>query len=113
MEALKHTKGNWRSNRTNVFIECQNPAELKHIATTFEYHGMNDYRTHIVTLEEAEANAKLICAAPDMLEILLLLDEFMNYAPKEIREMRYKAIEKAINGNVPDFCKTWPIDKTE
>lgn len=111
MEALKHTKGNWRSNATNVFVECENPAELKPIASTFDYAGINGYRTHRVTKEESYANAKLMCAAPEMLEVLLLIDEFMNNIPVEIQEKRYKAIEKAINGDVPEFCKRLTIDQ--
>ncbi len=58
---MKHTKGNW------LFIPKTNQIEV------LNKHGELETVVCKVTTnnkEEAEANAKLICAAPEMLEVL-------------------------------------------
>jgi AmiR/NasT family two-component response regulator len=100
MKDLKHTKGNWRSYLMNVFVECKEPLGLKPITSILSYSNIQDFGT---TDEETEANAKLMSAAPDMLEVLMSLENDDNNIPLSIWEMRNKAIEKAINGDIPNY----------
>ena len=46
--------------------------------------------------EEMKANAKLIAAAPDLLEALLNIENDDNHIPKSIWDLRNKAINKAL-----------------
>ena len=50
-----------------------------------------------LTIEEVQANAKLIASAPDLLEALMNIENDNGSIPKAIWDMRNKAIEKALN----------------
>lgn len=69
-----HTTGPWRieGNRVRTSIA----AGKKHIAMVNYFNRAGDPRT--ITYEEHEANARLIAAAPEMLEVLRWLDEEMD-----------------------------------
>lgn len=60
----KHTKGEWKSNGT--FISDESDV----IATCFV-----NTKTRYIGHKEAEANAKLIAAAPELLEALIILEK--------------------------------------
>ena len=50
--------------------------------------------------EEAEANARLISAAPDLFEALINIENDDNRIPATIWEMRNKALDKALGEEV-------------
>lgn len=67
---MKYTKGPWKSCRAkNTGHQRENDHliynnEKRHIAEVFQYQ--ND--EHVISLNEAQANARLISAAPELLE---------------------------------------------
>jgi len=80
----KHTPGKW--SYTNVYsdereigslVYCKIISENKGIGFAGTYGGKN-YK--IIPAEEAEANAKLIAAAPDMLDALMVAKAHLEYA---------------------------------
>ena len=100
MENLKHTQGNWsKGTKTNtkewmqIFCNCKVIAEAKELSKKGE-RKQTDF-------EEEEANAKLISAAPDLLNALALAYAFMVTDPqhqgRNILETMKQAINKAIN----------------
>ena len=62
MENLKHTKGEWFANNCMVTIN----GTFNEIA---KCHSLSN--NNCLSLEEMRANAKLIAAAPDLLEALI------------------------------------------
>lgn len=99
---LKHTKGNWFIKQTkleNTDIVCQTV-----LMTDLEYKNTEKspvicdlYAQHT---EEGRANAKLLRSAPEMLEMLLELQECAEYwseydVPIGIKERLDKVIHKA------------------
>ncbi len=69
MKDLKHTKGPWElmgsvstSNQTNIYAD-----ENKVVAS------VAGYEFYKCTIEEAQANANLIAAAPDLLDACITL----------------------------------------
>jgi len=59
MKKLKHTKGKWEIESNKSFFRILGKSNIKYtIADVYNVNGM----------EENEANAKLIAAAPDLLE---------------------------------------------
>ena len=65
---MKHTKGNWEVRGNRIFIGCTH----KSVATVEVQKNYEDITFKPIKDVEAEANAKLIAAAPDL---LLALDE--------------------------------------
>lgn len=102
MHNLKHTKGNWRSHLMNVFIEDRDNRKLTLITSVTECVQINDLGN---VDEETEANARLISAAPDMLEVLMSMENDSNIVPDFIWKMRNEAIKKAIEGDTPTYLK--------
>ena len=88
---MKHTKGEWRAlpmgfvneGATKVVTLANN---IKFVCNTFISHE---------TVETAEANAKLIAAAPDLLEAAMQLLSWKGETPQHCREQLEKAIKKA------------------
>lgn len=61
---MKHTKGQWLIGSGNISTAC---------VIVKQYNGNDAYYTNVLNADEREANAKLIAAAPEMLECLLKL----------------------------------------
>lgn len=59
----KHTKGDWNVSKTVNDYAIHTEGSPKDLALVYEY-------SRGIPKEEAEANAKLIAAAPDMLDAL-------------------------------------------
>ena len=99
MNNLKHTPGPW------MVIECDDDAEWLRLPYFYvqnenldiaEIHDCDD-----MSLAEAEANARLIAAAPEMLESLIncCMDE--NWSAEDV----YKIIEKATGLSIEEVLK--------
>ena len=83
----KHSPGPWRLHGGYKTLVVDNEHELVVDAT--------DYNIHI---GEAVANAHLIAAAPDMLEMLKEASEYLSGFPS-IRELAFNVIAKAEGTN--------------
>ena len=73
-----HTNGPWEADATHVRTAVNSKATAnnprKHIAMV----NITKNPEYEITIEEHEANARLIAAAPDMLEVLLWLNNEMD-----------------------------------
>lgn len=79
----KHTKGEWKAvkpNNSQIFISSEYHGAICQLPR--EYGGVDG-------IEEAEANAKLISAAPDLLKSILEL--------KEMSERKIEPTEEEFN----------------
>ena len=89
----KHTAGKWTAGKTNNFEYIDIDCDGNHITSVY---------TGIESNPEAEANAKLIAAAPALLEALIeaqkLVEIARNYMPTSIRNSDKFAFEN-INAN--------------
>ena len=99
----KHTPGPWRLSTSNPLAVNTSSAEMAiGIATT---HGTDDsnYSSFFPSLEQAEANARLIAAAPELLDALQSLlarvssDIIANQCWHEEQRAARAAIAKATN----------------
>ncbi len=102
MENLKHTKGEWiadtkawinsKPQSISIQLTTENHFSGKTIASVNPICG-DDFDRFNYDLEEAQANAKLIASAPDLLEALMII---INDDPTflEIDKVRI-AIDKA------------------
>ena len=96
---IVHTNGPWsiEGDRVKTAISSGH----KHVAMVNYFNcGAGDPRT--ISDEEHEANAKLIAAAPDMLEVLLWLDDKTNFREDEFGgclflKSDFDKIKKVIN----------------
>ena len=67
---MAHTPGPWSAKRTAVFApDCYAPHEKQKVAECFR-HLEGGFMC--ATIDEAEANARLIAAAPDLIDALIL-----------------------------------------
>lgn len=95
---MEHTKGEWtvrKDGKKKWEIEFSIWAVKKcslcdHSVDT---RIIGDIRESAVGLEEAEANAKLIAAAPEMLEVLETIENDANQVPEWLW-LRIKAVIK-------------------
>lgn len=100
MKEFKGTKGEWKILPTYESRKWVNVTSEKGVIARVFYGEAPP----VVYKEEAEANAKLIAAAPDLLEALIEInklaqcsdDRFANYSDS-INIITEKAIEKALN----------------
>lgn len=91
MEKLKHTPGPWKS----IDVTSENTAVYHRIDAgeiAIGFAGIYKLKDK----SQSEANAKLIAAAPDLLEALLNIENDAGTIPESIWKMRNDAIKKAI-----------------
>lgn len=90
---MKHTEGEWELRKEGDILRIKNK-EI-YIATA---HGLEDGKNNSAKRIEAEANAKIIAASPDLLEALQLaketLDKYSNVHPEVYMKIN-NAIKKA------------------
>ena len=84
---FKGTKGEWDTDE-NLVVRNN---ERVNICDSWNMGGES-----FPNIKEAIANAKLIAAAPDLLEALMSIENDDNSIPKAIWNMRNKAIAKAL-----------------
>lgn len=82
----KFTKGKWETNNDYVW------SGIVQICDIYEIDKENKDI-------EAMANAKLIAAAPELLEALLNIENDDNSIPKAIWDLRNAAIQKAVGSD--------------
>lgn len=88
----KFTKGDWFTHiveepfSERAFVRAKND---EGVLTLLETRSLSNF-------EEQKANAKLISAAPDLLEALLNIENDDNLIPKSIWDLRNEAIKKAL-----------------
>ena len=89
---MKHTKGKWYSNGIHIMIEgkmgVQGQAFLQNIPS---------YENNFAVDKEAEANAKLMAASPDMLDALIALKDYCKYHDIRLGSGIIHQIDLAIN----------------
>ncbi len=89
MNNIKHTAGEWRVNRTGqdniVDITARRPNERQDIC-----------RIEGKTEAEAIANAKLIATAPELLEVLIKMNDYFLHDKEVSDEELKEIIETAI-----------------
>lgn len=83
---FKGTKGEW-------YVVSSEPAEISTDQRTICFLSIQDYHNKDI---QQIANAKLIAAAPELLEALMSIENDNNTIPKSIWDMRNKAIKKAL-----------------
>lgn len=92
MSESKHTPGPWRAKRINTFDE---PG---HVILWLDERGEHrrrlDYRGNFI-----ERDARLIAAAPELLEALKLTERGDTDIPSDIRARIRSAIDKAEGGS--------------
>ena len=94
----KHTKGNWDfDNRPLTKVHGLDCSEVS-ISSTGDKLGEWIAYVRGNSLAEREANARLIAAAPELLEALMSIENDNGSIPDAIWQMRNKAIQKAIGG---------------
>lgn len=89
---MKHTKGKWKN--TGVTSQMSNHRDI--LANNKRIILLEDYTRNE---EEAEANAKLIAAAPELLEALIQLNEGFK------REWGVKGNSERVSGNIDYWNK--------
>ena len=100
----KHTTGEWRFN-DNVKYWKTNPFSITTRKTGVHSTTIaNMPHRKTISQEEAMANARLISAAPDLLEALMTFPQSMAWTDAELWEWSEKAraaVDKAL-GNAPN-----------
>lgn len=98
MEAIEnkvsHTPGPWKLSQSPVRISKLGGLPFKSIKNTSSIGGKIIANAFGTTREEAQANAKLIAAAPELLEALRHLIDTSDMVPSA-RKKALDAIEKA------------------
>lgn len=96
----KHTQGPWNANWTRISGQAIgfHIADSKHgsLRTICEAYD----KTGAMSANETEANARLIAAAPELLDVAqsILADDMLQYLPVEYINKVRSVIEKATGG---------------
>ena len=92
----KHTPGPWSvvEHDHAICIQTESPSKTKYGASRYAAIGGFD-RNDRAQLEEARANARLIAAAPELLEALKVLVENGGIGPEQMFHDARAAIAKA------------------
>ena len=83
----KHTKGEWTATQTSI-SDSNGVIATTYVNTAKRYIGK----------QEAEANAKLIAAAPELLEALITIRDYsnaFNECPPKMKDFIINALNKA------------------
>ena len=96
MKKFKGTKGDWHLDSEEARKGEYEAYELDINFNEYRFHCATVYCDAEIPTEEELANAKLITAAPDLLEALMSIENDNNTIPKNIWDMRNEAIKKAI-----------------
>lgn len=98
---MTHTQGNWKVSKENSGIYIVGDSYIAQISD-WSTENSSDKDTNKSLKEEAAANARLIAAAPELLEALKLLidgierkDEFKSYSIEDGLAKARIAIAKA------------------
>lgn len=93
---MSHTKGNWYSKGIHIMIEGKTGSQGQAFLQT-----VPSYENNFSKDKEAEANAKLMAASPDMLDALVALKDYCKYHDiilgSGIVHQIETAISKAVN----------------
>lgn len=100
---MKHTKGIWivSTNRLEI-LNNSKTGTFGLLAKTFDHEQIDGTGNYGFSREEAEANARLIAAAPDLLEFAKEMEGFFEVNTNgygDLAEMCKKAIAKAEGEN--------------
>ena len=98
MKDFKGTKGKWISRYNGNYWEVNREEDFedgKRLAISVMVFETKDGNLVFSRSGEAIANAKLIAAAPELLEALLNIENDNNSIPKTIWDLRNSAIKKA------------------
>lgn len=86
-----YSKGKWRANGLHIMIEGKTSPGGQSFVQALPIWGDKDFVD-----VEGLANARLMAAAPDLLEALQLALSHLSGPTNEISSSEYKQIEKAI-----------------
>lgn len=106
MSQFKGTPGEWFSMGSWVFCLCEHPEPNPRMPALVNRFSLKVNRDNgIASLEEIEANARLIAAAPDLLNAITELADLIDYirtdvngVPDDITSDARLAIAKATGG---------------
>ena len=91
---MEHTKGEWVIDKNNTMVAILKDGVYKYIADCDPHHFCNSELED----EECEANAKLIAAAPELLENLTrIIDRIEEQELRNNFPSAYKRAKDAIN----------------
>lgn len=89
---MSHTKGNWYSKGIHIMIEGKTGSQGQAFLQT-----VPSYENNFAKDKEAEANARLMAASPDMLDALVALKDYCKYHDIRLGSGIVHQIETAIS----------------
>lgn len=95
----KHTQGEWKPDTENTDGWIHSPSTLKGICKVDGFEQVMKQGVKSLSDAEAQANAKLIAAAPELLEALEACSDYFKYTPFDkwegLKDRINTAIKKA------------------
>jgi len=92
MKEFKGTQGKWNTVESNRVVYVENKEQV--LVAELDNHKTIGFNQ--ATPTAVYFNAKLIAAAPDMLEALMSLENYKDSIPKQVLDKAKNAIEKAL-----------------